>query len=186
MLKQIVDGFSYNTSLIYVPGRYYPMALSQLDVLRRAENYRPRWWVVPQEQDTPIDPFSTNDIQIAVAGDSYFWGYSFCVISATDPDGAPTEVAAGDILITATDSCTGIPLFQDFSSGSNNHSDNSARMQPIIPAQPRLILDPGLVDCSLTNKTENTITCQWLLEFAEPCKIVDERERERQWAMQRQ
>ncbi len=45
-LRQVVDGFSYNTMLLWQYGRFFPNALAQLDVLRRAVNYRTRWWVM--------------------------------------------------------------------------------------------------------------------------------------------
>ena len=49
MLKQVVDGFSYNTMLLWQYCRFFPNALAQLDVLRRAVNYRTRWWCIPDD-----------------------------------------------------------------------------------------------------------------------------------------
>jgi hypothetical protein len=185
MLKQVVDGFSYNTELKYLPNRFFPHALAQLDVLRRAANYRARWFVVPDDIDQPIQPFDTLYYQIAVAARSYLWGYHFSSLSATNPAGAPAETTATDILIQAVDSCTGIPLFQDFACGGGAHSNFSSRMVPILLTQPRLILEPGLVNVQLSNRTANTITCQLLLHFAEPCKIITEEDRQLEWAIVR-
>lgn len=181
MLKQVVDGFSYNTMLLWQPCRFFPNALAQLDVLRRAANYRARWWVIPDDIDQPIAGYDTLYFQAEVAGGSYLLGYSFVGVKALNPAGSPAEVAASDILIQVVDSCTGIPLFQDFASGGGTHSNNTARMQPILLTQPRLILEPGLVNVELTNKTPNTITCQLLLHFAEPCKLIDEEQRQKDW-----
>ena len=129
LLKQIVDGFSYNTSLQWLPLRWFPQALAQMDILRRAAQYRSRDWVIPQDQDEPIQPFDTLYYQIEVAGGSYLWGYSFASLSALgpnpdDPTGPliPAETAASDLLIEVVDSCTGIPLFQDFVNANSAHA----------------------------------------------------------------
>jgi hypothetical protein len=181
MLKQIVDGFSYNTELKFLPNRFYPHALAQLDVLRRAANYRARWFVIPDDIGQPIQPYDTYYYQIAVAGRSYLWGYQFSSISATtteDGEQVPAETTATDILIQAVDSCTGIPLFQDFACGGGLHATFASRCVPILLTQPRLILEPGLVNVQLSNRTPNTVTCQLLLHFAEPCKVITEEDRQ--------
>jgi hypothetical protein len=50
-----------------------------------------------------------------------------------------------------------------------------------VLSQPRLILNPGLVNVEIANKTPNTITCQLILHFAIPCRIITEEERNREW-----
>jgi hypothetical protein len=182
MLKQVVDGFSYNTMLLWLWNRFFPNALAQLDVLRRAANYRTRWWVIPDDIDQPIQPYDTLYFQCEVSAGSYLWGYSFASISATDPSDTPVATTASDILLQAVDSCTGIPLFQDFANGGGCHSDFSARMLPILLSQPRLILEPGLVNVEMANRTPNTIFCQWLMHYAESCKLINEETRQRDWA----
>ena len=180
ILRQKVDGFCYNTSLLLLPYRFFPQALGQLDLLRRAANFRPRWWVIPDDQGEPIQPFDTFYYQLAIANGSYLWGLNFKALSATDPDGHPTEVAATDLLIQLVDSCTGVPLFHDFviSAGMSVNqqatADFGARMMPVTLTQSRLVLDPGLVNVEISNRTPNTITCQLLVMFAEPCKVIEE------------
>lgn len=181
MLKQVVDGFSYNTMLLWQYCRFFPNALAQLDVLRRAVNYRTRWWCIPDDIDQPIQPYDTLYFQCEVSGGSYLHSWNFAVVKALNPAGAPTEVTASDILIQVSDACTGIPLFQDFTNGGGWHSNSSARMFPILLTQPRLILEPGLVNVEISNRTGNTITCQLLLHFAESCKLIDEDTRQRDW-----
>jgi hypothetical protein len=183
LIPQVVDGFSYNTQLLYLPNRYFPNALAQMDILRRAANLRARWFVVPDDIDQPIQPYDTLYYQIAMAGGSYLYGYEFASISATAPGGGSTPTTAGDILIQAVDSCSGVPLFQDFANGGGNHSNFTARAAPILLTQPRLVLDPGLVNVELSNRTANTITCQLLLLTAEPCKVITEETRERDWRL---
>lgn len=181
-LKQVVDGFSYNTMLMYLPERFFPNALAQLDILRRAANRRARWFVVPDDIDQPITPYDTLYYQISVAGGSYLWGYQFSSISATDSAGNPVATLASDILVQVVDSCTGIPLFQDFANGGGCHANFTSRAVPILLTQPRLVLEPGLVNVQIANRTGNSITCQLLLQFAEPCKVITEEDREREWA----
>lgn len=184
MLKQVVDGFTYNSSLILMPCRFYPQALGQMDILRRAANYRARWFVIPDDAGQPIQPYDTFYYQIEVARGSYLWGYNFSAISALDPDDAPAEVSASDLLVQITDSCTGVPLFQDFiiASGAKVNqqgtADLGARMIPVLTTQPRLILEPGLVNVEISNRTGNTITCQLLIHFAEPCTVLEEKARQ--------
>src|SRR5512142_2658110 len=100
VLPQVVDGFSYNTQLQYHPLHFFPHALAQMDVLRRAANYRPRWWTVPDDAGEPaiaatpqtIAPYDTALLTISVPAGSYLWGYQFSVQSATDADGNPASV----------------------------------------------------------------------------------------------
>lgn len=180
LLAQVVDAFTYNTQLLYLPNRFFPNALAQLDILRRAANYRPRWWVIPDDIDQPIQPYDTLYFQVEVPANSYLWGYSFTSVSAVSPADAPIATTASDLLIQVVDSCTGVPLGQDFQNGGGNSSDFDARCLPIL-LNPRLILAPGLVNVEISNRTPNTITCQLLLHFAEPCKIITEQQREQEW-----
>jgi hypothetical protein len=178
MLKQIVDGFSYNANLLWLPNRFFPNALAQMDVLRRAVNYRARWFVVPDDIDQPIAPYDTLFYQFQVASGSLFWGWSFASISATNA-GSPTETSASDLLLQLVDNCTGQPLFEDYGNAGGLSSNGNAWCFPNLLTQPRLIIGPGTVEAKIANRTANTITCQWLLHFAEPCRIIDETQREK-------
>ena len=170
-LKHVVDGFTYNTQLLYLSNRYFPNALAQLDILRRAANLRARWFCIPDSLDQPIQPYDTLYYQIQMQENSYVYGYQFSSISALNPAGGPAEPSASDLLIQLVDSCTGIPLFQDFANAGGAHSNFTARCIPILLTQPRLILSPALVNVEISNRTPNTITCQLLVLVAEPCKV---------------
>ena len=173
MLNQIVDGFSYNT--VYRPSNrnFFTHALAQMDVLRRASNYRARWWVIPDAQGQPIQPYDTFDFQCEVADRSYLWGYNFVIIKTVNPSQQVIANNLANIQIQVVDSCTKVPLFQDYASGANTGTSFEARYPVILLSRPRLILEPGLVAVSLTNTTANTITCQLILLFAEACKVID-------------
>lgn len=183
LVKAVIDGFSYNCNNLPLANRYWPNALAQLDVLRRAANYRARWWVVPDPQNNPIAPYDTLYYQLNVSGGTYLWGYVFNSISATDANGSPVATTASDLCVQAVDSCTGIPLFMDFANGNGCNTSGASGNVPILLTQPRLILDPGLVNIQIANRTGNSINCQWLLLFAEPCLIIDESVRQKEWRM---
>lgn len=177
-LPQVVDGFSYNANVFYLANRFFPNALAQLDILRRAKNYRARWWVVPDSADNPLQPYQTLFYQCEVADGSYLWGWSFAVISATTQGGASVSTTPRDICVEVVDSCSGIPLFMDFVCGYGLSTSGGARLYPCLLTQPRVILEPGLVNVQLSNRTANLINCQLILHFAEPCRVIDEETRE--------
>lgn len=164
MLKNVVDGFSYNTMLQMLPYRYFPQALGQMDILRRAANYRPRWFVFPDDISQPIVGFDTAYFQIEVAHGSYLWGLNWAVLNG--------EVT--DLLVKIVDSCTGVPLSNDVVNGGGLHLNGTTRCSPVLLTQPRLILNPGLVDIEITNRVAASRTCQLLLHFAEPCMVLEE------------
>jgi len=184
MLPNIVDGFSYNTTLEELPLRWEPMALAQLETLRRAANYRAHWYVVPDDVAHQIDPFDTFYYQVRAAGGSYLWGYRFAAM----PIGRQEPPVPSNLLIQVTDSCTGIPLFQDYINAggaavnSQGAADFGARVNPIILTQPRLILEPGLINVEISNRTANAALCQLILMLAEPCRLITEETREIEWA----
>jgi len=177
MLKQIVDGFSYNSNLLYLPCRFFPKALAQLDILRRAVNYRPRWFVVPDDIDQPINPYDTLFYQFQISEGSLLWGWSFASLSAKAPSGETTTTTASDLLLQLTDNCTGQRLFNDYANAGGLSTNATARCYPNLLSQARLIIGPGEVEAAISNRTPNTITCQWLLHFAEPCRVIDEKSR---------
>lgn len=173
IIPQKVDGFMYNTELLMLPERYFPNALMEMSIIRRANNFRPRWFTIPDDIGEPINPFDTYYFQIEVAEGSYCWGYIFTSVSATF-NGEPVATTAKDLCVQLTDSCTGIPLFQDFANGNGCTSNFSARVPQIVLSKPRLILSPGLVNVEIANTTPNLINAQLLVMFAEPCRIIDE------------
>lgn len=165
-LKPIVDGFMYNTSLLLLANRFGPMALGEMEIVRRAHNLRPRWWCIPDDFGEPIAPYDTFQFQVDVAPGSYLFGMMFCVIT---PGALVT-----DMLISVTDSCTGIPLFNDFVNCGGVSSNFNSKMLPVLLTKPRLILEPGLVNVEIANRTNANRNCQLLLMFAEPCRVFEE------------
>jgi len=169
MLKQIVDGFSYNPNLLYLPCRYWANALAQLDPLRRAKNYRPRWFVSPSGGQV-ISAYDTFFDQFQIPEGSILWGYNFNAISVEDE-----EILASYFMLQVRDSCTGEPLFRDYINGGGMTCPGNTRCYPIILSQMRPVVGSGKFDISLANLTSSNLSCQLLLHFAEPCAMVDEK-----------
>jgi hypothetical protein len=170
LLKQVADGFSYNNNLLYLPNRFPAQALAQLDVLRRASNYRARWVVFPTDYDTPVQPYATDFYQCEVDEGAYLYGWTFYQQGSNGGNGFGVQVV---------DSSTGIPLFEDFTNGGGlaalYGSAGGSRMLPCLLTQPRLIMGPGLINVEITSAGPNVATCQLILHFTEPCLTIDGR-----------
>lgn len=165
MLPNVIDGFALNSGLLFLPKRWFPNALAQLDVLRRAANYRPRWYCVPDGINftEAIAAYSTLQFQVQVVPGSYLLGFNWFVL-----DGE-----LSDFWIQVTDSCTEIPLSSDFQSGAGFRPSGASQLWPRLLGQPRLILEPGLLNVELANTTASARQCQLLLHFAEPCQEIE-------------
>ena len=171
----LMDGFVYNTAIRYTAMNYYPIALAQLETLRRANLLRPRWFVLPDDQDTPIAAYQTMEYQVSVSPGSYLWA-----INAVTYDSSYDPITSDNILLQVTDSCTGVALFSDFATTRGMSTQPNAPVNPLgypIPqllAAPRLILEPGLVTVEIANRSAASIITQVVLFFAEPCLMTGE------------
>lgn len=171
---QLADGFYYNPFTTLTPYSYYAGALSQMDTLRRANTYRPRWYCIPDDFNQPLQAYETLEYQIAVTGGSYLWGMRFIQYSPTWDQQAPANV-----VIQISESCTGIELFREFMSPAGiafytAGSFGRGFHLPHILTQPRLFLEPGNVDIEMCNLSGDTQNCQLTLYFAEPADIVEQ------------
>jgi len=177
MLKDaVLDGFSLNLNIRYLPYHYHAACLSQSEVLRRANLYRARWVVMPDDMNTPIAAYDTFEGQIKVQPGAYLWGFQ-----ATQFNAAFVAVAAADVIIQVTDACTGIPLFSDYAAGSGFTpfsaiaADAHGGIAPHLLTQPRLIMEPGLLNVEIANRAVTAMRCQLLLCFSEPCVVLDDK-----------
>jgi hypothetical protein len=157
--------------------RYGPAALAQSEILRRANLYRARWYVQPDDASTPIAAYDTFEGQVQVMAGSYLWGIQY-----TEFDGVSfTQVAGANGVIQVTDACTGIALFGEYVSGNaftffRTSTDFRADIVPHILSQPRLILAPGLLNIEISNRSTAPLRCQLILFFAEPCVVIGEKQ----------
>lgn len=178
---QIVDGFCYSGLFGLRPNNHlswYWRCLAHMEDLRlAADSYRPRQWVVPKnftDQNNPnaanIAPGKTVFYEFLVKPGSWLWGMQFAVLNDTQSQSVfsvvvrqGSELPFLDRVMTASGIFAGSPI------------DPFNTLQPsasLLPA-PRLILEPAQIHCEVSNdsdpaNTENAVSCQLLLLFAEP------------------
>lgn len=175
-LEQIVDGFSYDLNLRFLPERYRASAVKQLEFLRRANNYRPRMYVVPDPFNVPIQPYLTQEYQFRVTPGSLIWAV---LANAYDPSSHYAQVSAKDLLVQVTDSCTGVKFFSDFTTAATFQApqmraaaDTNFGVEPFILTEPRLIGDPGHINVEISNALGVAQYIQFTLFSAEPCEVI--------------
>jgi hypothetical protein len=173
-LPSIIDGFTLNPSIRCRPGYYMASALGSLDVLRRSNTYRPKWYVIPDEEHLTIPAYQTLEYQCRVTPRSYVWGMILNQFNTAAPF---AQINADNVWCQITDSCNGIPFFSDFVRGRGFQTlqatltDQRNAMLPYLFSQPRLILEPGLLGIELANTAAIAIQPQLILLTAEPCEV---------------
>lgn len=166
--RQLVDGFLYSASMLYLPTTYRASALANMEVLRLARGYRTRWYVVPEDLEEPVTAFSQMEHQIRVQVGSYVWGVSF---SAPFREG---ENVSQSVYVQVTDACTETPFFSDYTKGVQfEQVTGSAHRHPTL-IMPRLIGQPGTLDVEIYNSNPVNVRCQLALLIAEPCVPPEE------------
>jgi hypothetical protein len=174
-LPSIIDGFTLNPAIRYRPGYYMANSLGSLDVLRRANTYRPKWYVAPPDEDSTIPAYQTIQYQFRLNPRSYVWGIIVNQFGVVAPF---AQIDADDVWVQITDSCTGIALFSDFVRGKAfqtlqaTPADERNAMLPYLLTQPRLVLEPGLLNVELANTSSGIIRPQLVLFTAEPCEVA--------------
>lgn len=179
-LTRQFDGFSYaiNYACRPLPYSWYWMSLGQLEDLRRCQDdYRPRWWAVPDQVTgtdwvDPIPARGTVYRQFGVPCGSYLWAVNFAAVDA-EP---------GDFSFNVTDAGTGIMLCQQVACANNVRAagtgdsftgDTDALYPPVqLLPQPKLFIEPGQVSVELTNNSGTDAIAQLLLFFAEPKRLI--------------
>jgi hypothetical protein len=179
-LVNIVDGFCYDLFLRPSPTEYYTLAAGQMEVFRRAQSYRPRWYTVPDaDQVMDLAAYQTVEEQVRILAGSFLWGISASVL---DPNTLMQVNPASRLAVKITEGGTGIPLTWDFISAYQYWAKRPyaavARAfphRPILLSQPRLILEPGYLNVEMANTTTgNLIKAQLLLLAMEPCILIQD------------
>lgn len=161
--RQLVDGFLYSGSMLYLPTTYRASALANMEVLRRARGYRTRWYLSPVDLDEPIPAYSQLEYQVQTQPGSYVWGVTFSA-----PFGE-IELASSFIFVQVTDDCTETPFFSDYTRGVQFEPViGSAHRHPVL-IMPRIVGQPGTLSVELYNSAAVNIKCQLALLVAEPC-----------------
>jgi hypothetical protein len=169
--EAVIDGFSYSLSNIYTPGWYRPMALGQLEALRKAGNYRSRWYTVPEDLDEVLPGFGVIEQQLRIVPGTYLYGYMVESISL-----------GNGVLVRITEGATGIALMEDFVYAANltvpsPPGGSFSFGQPTLMTQPRLIIDPGWVNVEIANPGVPDPVFAFahiVLLCAEPCTTIEQ------------
>lgn len=169
----ILDGFALNPYIRPLQDRYDIAALQQMEILRRANLYRARWWVLPDDFDQPIPAYDTFEYQIQIMAGAYLWGLMYTEFSGI----TFTQTAGTNGILQITDACTGVQLWSEYASGNGytffrSTPDPRGGVIPHILTQSRLILEPGLINVEISNRSNANLRCQLLLFFAEPCVLI--------------
>lgn len=175
MLKNIVDGWLLNPTILYLPYRTVPMMLGQLEPLRRAHNMREYIWLMPEDLTVAIPARGQLNQQIRVPPNSYLWGGTF--YKFVDGEAGPFVPAAPtDLSLQFTDDATGCQYGSEFIAGTSLYPGGS-KSTPGLLMQPRLFIAPGLVSVEIANLADEDVFCQLALYFSEPCdKTVEGRQ----------
>lgn len=161
--RQLVDGFLYSASMLYLPTTYRASALANMEVLRRARGYRTRWYISPEDLENPVTAYSQLEYQVRCQPGSYVWGITFSA-----PFGE-VENASSSIFVQVTDDCTETPFFSDYTRGKQFEPvTGSAHRHPTL-IMPRIVGQPGTLGVELYNSAAVDIQCQLALLVAEPC-----------------
>jgi hypothetical protein len=179
---QILDGFCYSGLFGTRPLNrmsWYWMALANMENLRlAADSYRPRWWMVPKNFIGPSVPNAganllagkTEFYEFQVKRGSWLWGLQFAV--AND---ALAQSAFSVIIRQGSE----LPFFDRVMTASGIYGGNPLdplnTLNPPVSlfAEPRLIIEPSQIHVEVSNDSnpaisEDDISCQLLLMFAEP------------------
>lgn len=161
--RELVDGFLYSASMLYLPTTYRASALANMEVLRKARGYRTRWYIAPEDLQNPIAAYSQMEIQLQCQPGSYVWGLTFSAPFAE------VELASSFIRIQITDNCTETPFFSDYVQGAQLEPvTGSAHRHPTL-IMPRIVGQPGTLSVELYNSAAVDIRCQLAILVAEPC-----------------
>lgn len=155
----VIDGFCYSLFRQYSAGWYEPMALGQMEPIRRAGGFRFRSYCVPEDQDVLIPAYDTVEMQVHIVPGSYLWGF----LALVDPS----------LRIKITEGATGIPLSAEFISGFGSIAFTPPG-KPILLSQPRLIVDPGWINVEMANVLAAPSAVQLILLVAEPCTVIED------------
>lgn len=174
MLKTVADGFTLGQIFRPLPQRALPYSLGQMDILRRASAYRPKWFALPENMyplyATPtvvVPAYGHWFGQIRVVPGSYLWGFA----------GHIPESLLGKLWLKVSESKVDVDLFQDLVGTSFTNTQLSTLtptpVYHVLPF-PRVIMGHGLVDVDIANSGASDASgFQIMLMFAELCEIIE-------------
>ena len=158
-VRTLVDGWLMNANIRYLPFRFAPRALNNLEKLRvLSDFYNPRWYVVPYDFNVPIAGTDTLEYQLEVVPESWLYAYYFSALAAEN----------FNFMIQIKDACTGDLMYSNPCIATAFHSIGTNRVWPILMSRPTCIHNPGLLSIFITNRDTVAHRCQLVLHFYEP------------------
>jgi hypothetical protein len=162
----ICDGFSMNARLFELPYRYFPLALGQIAWFRCRNDYRAKWYLIPEDFTVPVAAFDTYIEQVRIEPGSWLYGYNYTSLDGT----------GSDAFIEIQDPCSGSEFFQSpcvMRSVVPNAPNNNTRLWPTLLTEPHLIRKPGLIVVKISNRLSVSQRVQFMLHCAEPCVLTE-------------
>jgi hypothetical protein len=140
----VVDGFCYNlTQSMVLPNQYLPLAMGQLEKVRKAAGLRPKWYSVPEETGlNVIAQVGYYRAKIQVASSSYLIGIS------VNQDAA---LISTQLQVKLTEGATGIPIFHNYVDLAAISDSTFLDVPAFYLPEPRLIVEPGWISVEITN-----------------------------------
>ncbi len=152
----VVDSFTYTTTLRLLQTQYRAGVLAQMEVLRRAKSYKARFYTAPDSLVEPVLAFGQVETQIRAVPGTYIWGLSLYAATTTS------------LKIQVTDTSTEVPLFSDYIQAALMKPSAAGGRVPFLLGQPRLITEPGQVNVEIYNDNDTDNIVQLVLFCAEP------------------
>ncbi len=169
MLRQITDGFSLDTKILPLLYQYRTAALSQLEVLRRAQGFQAQWIVVPEESTEELEAYGQLEYQASIVPGSWIWGTAFKATWAgtTQPQTAHVHIedeGTQQFWESDYEVGNGFTLF-------GRDADDRGKM-PVILAQPIPVTPPGKLNVKISNENSSAISVQLIINVARICRVV--------------
>lgn len=166
MLRQVTDGFMYDSKLLPVLYQYRTTAVSQMEVLRRAGGFQCQWIVVPEESAEVVEAYGQTEYQATITPGSWVWGAALkmTVGGSNLPQTVHVHIEdEGSRQYWQSDYETGngFTLF-------GRAADDRGKM-PIMFSQPIAVTPPGKLNVRLANENAVDASVQLVLNVARLC-----------------
>lgn len=173
MLSSIADGFTLHPGMIETPGRYEPMAIAQLELIRKAATYRPYWVRLPEVGES-VKAYGSYSYQVHLKPGSWLCGLQLTVLNVSDQP--ELSVNSSVLSIQITETFSGAQLFSEHSRTqplcNQAWFGDTSRLQFFLLSEPKVVVEPGDLDVEVCNLTDLDRNWQLLLLTAEPYEVV--------------
>lgn len=153
---------------------YHRQALAAMEPLRKALGYEPRIEVLPDRQHVSVAAAATWDHRVTVRPGSYLWALSG---STTQPEGFTVQLTDA---ATRSNMFSGALQLQNITGqGTASVKDCGGTSRTIktplhVLAVPRPLVEPGLLNVQIVNKSSSANAIQLVLWIWEPPQLATE------------